>query len=116
MNEPGDDELRARFERLREDDHAHAPSFRAMWARAEPRARTTRRALTAALIGMVAAASVVLAVMNSSPSPSVAVAPTISDWSSPTAGLLHTMGSELLAPPPILSSVLGGAAIVPAQP
>lgn len=130
MNEPADDELRARFEQLRDDDLARVPSFRASWDRAELRARTPRRGPGRALLWLAAAASVVLTVSvalrepgvreparvaaDSTP-PEANVTPSISTWRSPTAGLLRTSGRDLLAPPSLLSSILGGVAPAPAQ-
>jgi len=121
-----DDELRARFQELRDDDREHAPSFRALWARAEEGARTPRRSHDAALLWIAAAASVVLAagialrgdlgrLVAGLVPPEAREEQTLSNWRSPTAGLLRTWGSNLLAPPSIRSSILDGVTPAPGQ-
>jgi hypothetical protein len=122
-NEPDGGEVRALFEELHAHDRDHRPEFRAMWGRAESRARAAARTRTRASLWSVAAACVVLAaifalretrdrdsvrLVADSTLHGVRPALTITRWRSPTAGLLRASGRELLAPPPILSSVLDG--------
>ena len=123
MTQP-DDDLRALFQAVREYDRARVPKFRAVWSRAAPRARTTARPRSPARFWIAAAACAVLAASlvlrrshvreearpaAGSVSRTAQPAPTSSGWRSPTAGLLRSPGHELLAPSPILSSVLDGA-------
>ena len=115
MKQIGDEDLRARFAELRDDDRAHAPEFGPLWKRAELRAQTTARKRTLRVAWIVAAAGIVVTVSvlvqqsrDVQTEGSISGA-TISSWKSPTAGLLRTSGIELLAPPPILTSILDGA-------
>ena len=115
MKQIGDEDLRARFAELRDDDRAHAPEFGPLWKRAELRAQTTSRKRTLRVAWIVAAAGIVVTVSvlvqqsrDVQTEGSISGA-TISSWKSPTAGLLRTSGIELLAPPPILTSILDGA-------
>jgi hypothetical protein len=123
MNFSDDDELRAHFDALRRHDRDRAPDFRAMLDRARSTNSPARRRAFS-LIWIAAAAVMVLAV-------GIAVRETrqhgagrydgstgsfgggdtvsISNWKSPTASLLHTSGSDVLASSKILSSVLDGA-------
>jgi hypothetical protein len=122
MNEIGDEELHARFADLRDDDRAHAPEFRALWERAELRARISEPSRAVRVAAILAAAGIVLtAGMLFQRSRDLAtrggISPvTISDWRSPTAGLLRTPAMELLAPPAIFSSILDGATRATVQP
>ena len=108
-----DEELRARFHELRDEDRASVPEFRAMVAGAEVRPPAPRRAGGLPAIWLAVAAGVVLAVglvlgHSGSPAAEVVTVPTISLWTSPTASLLGTPQHELLAPEPLLSSILDG--------
>jgi hypothetical protein len=115
----GDEDLRARFGELRNDDRAHAPEFDALWKRAELRARTTARPRMLRMAWVVAAAGIVLIVGILVQRSRVRDLPArrrrsatetmISNWTSPTASLLRTPGGDLLAPPAIFSSILDGA-------
>lgn len=120
MRQIGDEDLRARFAELRDDDRAHAPEFGALWRRAELRAQTTARPRTLRSAWILAAAGIVLTVgilfQRSREVPARISGATISSWRSPTAGLLRTPGIELLAPPAIFSSILDGAAGAAVQP
>lgn len=117
MQQSDDEDLHARFAELRNEDRAHAPAFDALWTRAQLSARRAARprALRVALIA--AAAGVVLTVgmllqqsrTRDRRRTGSATAATISNWRSPTAGLLHAPGGALLAPPAIFSSILDGA-------
>ena len=117
MSQASDDDLRSHFRALRDHDAAHAPEFHALSRHAARRIGRRMRP-SAAVFLWIAAASVVAAagvVLQQSrrddDTPDFArnAAPTISNWSSPTDGLLRTPGRELLSPPPILSSILDGA-------
>ena len=116
-----DDELKARFRELRDHDVAQAPAFRVPGPRDASRAPAVRRAiptpvwwasaacvLFAALgVALLRSDDHVLRRLAGSNAPVIS-APSISDWTSPTANLLRTAGYELLAPPPILSSLFDG--------
>jgi hypothetical protein len=123
MNLSDDDELHAHFETLRQADRSQPPDFRTMLDRAQSTDSPARRRAFP-LVWMAAAAVIVLTV-------GIAVRETrqhgagpydgstgsfgggdtvsISNWKSPTASLLHTSGSDVLASSKILSSVLDGA-------
>jgi len=123
MNLPDDDELRARFEALRQEDRGRAPDFRGMVDRARA-GRSLPRRSGIPLLRIAAAAAIVLAVaIGVRKARQHSVSPrdgsggsfgaddtvSISRWKSPTASLLRTSGSEVLASSKILSSVLDGA-------
>lgn len=122
MRQIGDEDLRARFGELRDDDRAHAPEFGALWKRAELRAqtmarpRTLRAAWILAAAGIVMTAGILFQRSREVPARGTTSGATISSWRSPTAGLLRTPGIELLAPPAIFSSILDGAAGATVQP
>jgi anti-sigma factor RsiW len=132
MNDASDDELRARFAALRVEEAMRAPDFRGIRERVSGRARTRPRLRPAVILGLAAAAALVLAtgvalhgIRNAALPPLVAdstpsgagAGPLITTWTSPTAGLLRTSASELLsAPPPIRSSILDGVASAPTKP
>jgi hypothetical protein len=124
VNDMSDDDLRARFAELRNDDHARAPDFGAVLTRAELRARTTayprivRVAWIAAAAGIVFSAGILFQQSRGRDlvPPGSGQAATISTWTSPTADLLRTPGSELLAPPSLFSSILDGATGATIQP
>lgn len=117
MSQPGDDDLRAQFHALRDCDAAHAPEFRGLSSRTTRRAGPVLRPSTMTFVWLAAAACVVVAAgiaLQRSRRDDTAhlagnAAAAISNWSSPTDGLLWTPGRELLSPPPILSSILDGA-------
>jgi hypothetical protein len=122
MKQIGDDDLRARFAELRDDDRAHAPEFGALWRRAELRAQTMARPRTLRVTWILAAAGIVVTVgilfqqsRDVRTRGSISRA-TISSWRSPTAGLLRMPGVELFAPPAIFSSILDGATGATVQP
>jgi hypothetical protein len=124
MTLPDDDDLRARFDALRQADRARTPDFRTVLDRAEvahasPRRRGQPLVWVAAAAGIVLAFGITLhqvrdrgadrhagGVAPSSSSDAVS----ISTWTSPTASLLRTSGGEMLASPRLLSSILDGAA------
>jgi hypothetical protein len=128
MSEPSDDELRARFHDLGVDARASAPPFQPLLERAEAQARSAPSTFTRApvWVAAAAAATVVLAAGgllrrsddgNRSRLAETAAgarsATTISNWKSPTAGLLRAPISDLLAPPSVLSSTLDGVIQAP---
>ena len=119
-----DEQLTEHFARLRAADGATAPAFHAMWERAgvgataAPGLRARMGFWIAAAAVVVVAAGVVVRApqdrdrngglvpaMRSGARPT----PSITDWISPTEGLLRTSATDLLAPPSILSSTLDGA-------
>jgi hypothetical protein len=115
MNEINDEQLRARFDALGSQDRRHEPEFRQVWNRAELAARNAVPAFPSQLRWIVAVAAIVLAVVgvakarNARDDRPVAMRTSaISSWQSPTAGLLQTISRDLLAPPPLLSSVFDG--------
>jgi hypothetical protein len=124
MTLPDDDDLRARFDAIRQADRVRAPDFHTVLDRAEV-AHVSPRRRGHPLVWVAAAAGIVLAfgitlyqVRDRGADPqAVGVAPsggsdavTISTWRSPTASLLRTSGGEMLASPKLLSSILDGAA------
>ncbi|MGH7605120.1 MAG: hypothetical protein ACRENK_14145 [Gemmatimonadaceae bacterium] len=121
MSDIDDKQLRARFDELRDYDTQDQPTFLAARNRAEPRvwvpnrrAPTLRWAAAAALL--IASTGIVLERKleggNSRPLQTRALI----NWQSPTASLLRTPARDLLAPPPILSSVFDGVAPMTLQP
>lgn len=122
MNDMNDDELRARFARLRDADRGNVPPFGTLLERAEVRVRSVPRTRTLAPVWLAAAAVVVVATgvvlrrSNDRDRSSAPAATTISNWKSPTASLLRVSGRDLLAPPSILSSTLDGALRSPVKP
>lgn len=122
MNFSSDDELRARFEALRSDDSDRAPDFHDIVERARTLEAQRRRGVRP--LWIVAAAGVVLAAgiafqqtrnrgigrrADATDSSGGGDTLSISRWKSPTASLLRTSGSEALAAPKVLSSILDGA-------
>ena len=108
-----DDELRARFAALRAHDAAQAPELDAMRRRGESRAtiragfppRMSYAAAAAAIIVMAATMTFWWTREHRSTS---TMTPPIAAWESPTSSLLPRADHALLAPPPLLSSVLDG--------
>ena len=113
-----DDQLRARFSALREEDGQVEPEFRAMWNRAGKAALTdhsrtrskTRWVAVAAAIVIAAALLIGKARDLRREKQTALAAQTITTWQSPTAGLLEPPARDLIAPPPLLSSVFDGVA------
>jgi hypothetical protein len=114
MKEMGDDELRSRFAGLRGADEARQPDFRSVLERAVLRAphssRIAWRSPLRVAVSLAAAAAVVLAVglTMQSRKRRAFVPVNLSIWTSPTASLLRTPGSELLT-----SATLGPSIIDP---
>jgi hypothetical protein len=122
-NDHEDEELRTSFSTLRQEDAHATPSFQALvdGARSHPTMVVRRfawrklRALTAAaaiiVIALVAAREIA---RRARPRAStLATAASITTWTSPTRGLLRTSSRELLAPSPVLRSVLGDITPLP---
>ena len=114
MNDIDDDELKARFDALHDYDAMNEPEFRALLDYAQSRRQANQRSAARAALSLAAAAAVIvlgvaLAVGklhdSSGRTSAVTAAPTITSWQSPTAGLLETHAKDLMAPPPLLSSV-----------
>ena len=114
MSEIDDDELKARFDSLHDYDAMNEPEFRALLNYARSRRQAHERSAARAALALAAvAAAIVLGVAltvgnlhDSSSRPSADIAAqTITSWQSPTAGLLETHAKDLIAPPPLLSSV-----------
>lgn len=114
-------ELHERFRILRESDAARVPEFRGLLDRGGGRAVTRPRSRRLAPAWIAAAAVIAVAagvVVRRTPDPLTHAtaqsvsrsAMSISQWTSPTAGLLPAPASLLLSPPAILSSILDGAA------
>jgi hypothetical protein len=117
MTEISDDELRARFSTLREQHRRVEPEFRAMLNRAARSSHTDRsgirstRWVAVAAVILIAAALIVGKAPDLRREPQATLAAqTITTWQSPTAGLLQPPARDLLAPPPLLSSVFDGVA------
>jgi hypothetical protein len=109
MTGPSDHELRAHFDALRATDERDAPGFRAVLDRAAPTAPDATRLRARLRLGaaLAIAAAIVLAAGLTLTSPRRNfVAEPLSAWTSPTASLLHTPGSELLASPSLVPSAL----------
>ena len=112
-----DKHLRTRFTALRDHDSRAEPEFRSILNRAARSSVTgrsgvpsnTRWVAVAAAI-LIAAALIVGKVRDSRREQNALPAQTITTWQSPTAGLLQPPARDLLAPPPLLSSVFDGVA------
>lgn len=118
MTDINDDELRARFSVLKAEDGRVEPEFGSMLNRAAnpPLADRssggsgTRWVAVAAAI-LIAAVLLVGKARDLRREQQAALAgQTITTWESPTAGLLPSTAGDLLAPPPLLSSVFDGVA------
>jgi hypothetical protein len=118
VNHPDDDQLRARFDQLRDDDRASVPPFHVQWDRVAAAVHSAPRRRRFSPVGLAAAAVLMLGagivVRRASDADRFRTTPTtISGWTSPTASLLHTSGGDLFAPPPLLSSALDGVIQTP---
>lgn len=115
MSDIGDDDLRARFDALRDHDRSGTPEFGQLLANAErphsaarSRGRGARLLLAAASIAI---AAVLLAQLwDRGARPRSVETTAITGWQSPTAGFLQTPAQRVLAPLPLLSSVFDGVA------
>ena len=121
MTDTNDDELRVRFDVLRDHDRGVTPEFRQLLEAAPGRSRSAGRGRVRSERWLAAAASIVIAallaaqLLNRGARARVPDATAISTWQSPTAGLLEMPVKELLAPPPLLSSVFDGVATMSVQ-
>ncbi len=104
-----DHELRARFGELRDADGAGTPDIKELVGRTP----INRRAMTARRSGtiLLAAAAVLVigVVVTRQPHAVDGSSASITNWKSPTTSLIPTTGQSVLAPDPLLSSVLDGA-------
>lgn len=118
MKHTDEDQLRSHFQSLRDGERVHAPPFRAAWDGAARRAVLAPRARIATVLWLTAAAGVVLAVgVTLRQSSDRDLPPSITSWTSPTAGLLRTPGVELLgASPTLRTSILDRVVPAPVQP
>ena len=113
-----EDELRRRFEQLREADQEHAPSFAQTYGRARAR-RSWRAPLRVRTLVVGVAATVAIAAVwfarSRSFSPSE-LTPTIVTWRAPTDVFLPTPGRGLLGVMPALgASVLDSMIPLPSK-
>lgn len=111
-----DDILREEFRALRDDDRESAPSFRRFWLRAGSLAETHPGDNTSVARWVAIAASVIVAALllfgaqrEIGSLHHRSDVPSITAWSSPTAGLLQMARPSLLTPS-MFSSVLDGVA------
>ena len=104
---PFDDELRGRFGQLRHGDVVRAPRIADLAART-PRDRRATNARRAA-IALAACIVIVGGVVGRRVLLDRAPAPPAANWQSPTTSLVPTAGRPVLAPAPLLSSILDGA-------
>jgi negative regulator of sigma E activity len=104
-------EVRARFESLRDLERRSVPDFQDVAAEARAAGRFPARQPAAVSVGLAAAACVVLVatVLVQRSSRASGAAESVTSWRSPTTSLVPTSGQAVLAPPPLLSSVLDGA-------
>jgi hypothetical protein len=105
-----EDELRARFGELRAAEAAAAPGLLAVMhgARRESR-RSPRRRTAMLLVGAAASIVAVTLVIRQVRLEAAAKLASVAAWRSPTTSLMPTTPHSVLAPPPLLSSVLDGA-------
>ncbi|MFL5502823.1 MAG: hypothetical protein ACJ799_02295 [Gemmatimonadaceae bacterium] len=118
MRESDDEGLHAQFGALREYDARSEPEFHAMWRRAESRAATPSGGGATGMRWWAAAAAACAIVgatfllqrahERTNTVGTTTEAQGITQWQSPTAGLLRVPGGELLNPPPLFSSVFDG--------
>jgi hypothetical protein len=95
--DPGDEDLREQFQRLRLQDEGRAPAFRRPIQPAGHR-RLNHRFVTVALILIIA--GIAFVVLRRQRRPDETVIAQLSRWRSPTESLLRTPGRELLQPLP----------------
>ena len=117
MTDIRDEDLRARFSALRKEDGRVEPEFRAMWNRVGESALIERSGVRSSVRWVAVAAAVLIAaalLVGKARDPrreqAAVAAQTITTWQSPTASLLQPTARDLLAPPPLLSSVFDGVA------
>jgi hypothetical protein len=102
--------LRDAFAALRQDDAANAPAFEAVLAAAEARSKHAadrrRPWLVPSMVGSLAAAALVVAVLTvvRRPEPRLPSMASIEQWTAPTDFLLDTPGREFLESVPRFGS------------
>jgi hypothetical protein len=105
-----DDELRARFGELRAAESAASPGLSTVLHRARRESRPSPRRRTAMLLVGAAASIVAIALVVRQVRLQVAAKQaSVAVWHSPTTSLMPANPQSVLAPPPLLSSVLDGA-------
>jgi hypothetical protein len=107
-DEPGDEDIRRRFQELKVHDRLRAPAFGAVMesARAHlarPRGRAALRAAAAALLLVAGAAAAVLLFHNRSAKPELVA---LGNWRSPTGSLLEAPGAAFLNSVPSVTASL----------
>lgn len=104
-----DRELRARFGELRDADSAGAPDVSGVVARTAIDRRATIARRSGAMLLAAAAVVLIGVVVARQPRAVDGSGASITSWKSPTTSLIPTTGQSVLAPDPLLSSVLDGA-------
>jgi hypothetical protein len=103
-NDPGDEDLRARFAALRREEEALAPEFALSLPGAAQRRRRSvgrRIAFAASLVAVMAVVLVLRFAQKVHPERGQAVA-SLTEWKAPTDFLLETPGRELLRTVPAI--------------
>ncbi len=97
----GDPDLRAQFDRLKQEDALSAPLFSGSWEAARRSAGSPRRPLlrAAAVAAALVPVAIGLFLVQIHP-PRQTVTAQVSQWHSPTAFLLRTPGSPLFTSTP----------------
>ena len=107
---PIDDELHARFSELRAAESAAAPGLSTVLHRARRKSHPSPHRRTAMLlVGAAASIAGIALVVRQVRLQAAATQPSITAWQSPTMSLMPATPRSVLAPPPLLSSVLDGA-------
>lgn len=104
-----DHELRARFGELRDADGAHTPDIKGLVTRTPIDRRATIARRSGAMVLAAAAVFLISVVVARRPHAVDGSSVSITSWKSPTTSLIPTAGLSVLAPDPLLSSVLDGA-------
>lgn len=107
---PIDEELRARFGELRAAESSAAPGVSAVLHRTRGAARPAlRRTSVFLLAGAAASVAAITFVVRQARIQASARQAAVTTWRSPTTSLMPGNPQTVLAPPPLLSSVLDGA-------
>lgn len=107
---PIDDQLRAQFGELRSAESAAAPGLLAVLRRTRHESRPTRhRAAVILLVGVAASIAAITLAVRQVRLQTSAAQTALTGWRSPTTSLMPANPQSVLAPPPLLSSVLDGA-------
>ena len=118
MTDINDEELRARFSAIKAEDTRVEPEFPSMLNRVERTSLTSRSSVRSSTGWVAVAAAILIAAILlvekardlRREQQTVLATQTITTWESPTAALLEPPAPDLLAPPPLLSSVFDGVA------